>query len=130
MTQFEDLLIPLKIPSGWNIVKNHLIDVSKINIEALNDEQKFIFQSIYINEHIFHAEFTPYGSNFSAIIHIFSHSENKTPYELNFLGIKNTKKRKIIFEEAFFFDKIENLSQFLNSKLLEIYLNFEEIFKK
>ncbi len=130
MNRFEDLLIPLKIPSGWNIVKNNFIDITKVDFSDLNNEQKFIFQSIYIDDNIFHAVFTPNGANFSAIIYVFSHYESEKPYELNFLGVKNIKKRKIVFEEAFFFEKIDDLLHFLNLKFLDVYLNFDEIFKE
>lgn len=84
---FQNLLLPIKLPSGWCLSKNYLFDFNLEWLNSLNDEDKFKVSEVYLYEDIYISKIIMNGYLSLVSVSVYPETKNgiynKISYEIS-----------------------------------------------
>lgn len=132
-------LIDLKVPSGWFISKNNILDIDFKFLKDLDEDEFFRIREIYLYANIF---FTKYDVNFTdstltMLVTVTAKPDineeqnvNSLSYEIEVaIGVKFKKNSKQIYYSEIGVENIGILKNKLNKLFLYGYLELDEVFE-
>lgn len=133
-------LIDLATPTGWQFVKNNLLNLDMNYINRLRDyEDFFMVEDLYLQHDVFYTVFenSTIPDLFKALIYVTAYPKKsedgtylKIEYEVDFLIVKKNKKKDTVLKYTSYCENLLLAKSKLNNLFLFTYLKLNDLIEK